>query len=191
LLAGVDQYSTRAEHLYDSLKVVSVDTKAKTIAMVSVPRDSSGYPLYFGGTGHIKINSIPTYVKNGWLDSPDEPLPTLVKEISYLVGVPINYYGVMDLGAFMKIIDLVGGVDINNDSAINDPSYDWMDGSPYGFALSAGPHHLNGRNALAYTSTATATAATSCLDLGKVATLSVKLFGTESRYYGKKQPWTC
>ena len=191
LLAGVDQYSTRAEHLYDSLKVVSVDTKAKTIAMVSVPRDSSGYPLYFGGTGHIKINSIPTYVKNGWLDSPDEPLPTLVKEISYLVGVPINYYGVMDLGAFMKIIDLVGGVDINNDSAINDPSYDWMDGSPYGFALSAGPHHLNGRNALAYTSTATATAATSCLDLGKVAPLSVKLFGTESRYYGKKQPSTC
>jgi LCP family protein required for cell wall assembly len=254
--------------------VVSVDTKAKTIAMVSVPRDSSGYPLYWGGTGHIKINSIPTYVKNGWLDSPDEPLPTLVKEIGYLVGVPINYYGVMDLGAFMKIIDLVGGVDINNHSAINDPSYDWMDGSPYGFALSAGPHHLNGRNALAYTrsrhgsgnsdyaraarqqevlasvahkmatpamitklpslmdaagssvttnfpasqvpdmvefaqsvpatnyfsyvlgppysvSTATATAATSCLDLGKVAPLSVKLFGTDSRYYGKKQPSTC
>ena len=273
-LGGVDQYSTRSEHLYDSLMVVSVDTKAKTIAMINVPRDSSGYPLYFGGTGHIKINSIPTYVKNGWLDSPDDPLTTLVKEISYVVGVPINYYGVMDLGGFMKIIDLVGGVDINNDSAIDDPSYDWMDGSPYGFALSAGPHHLNGRNALAYVrsrhgygnsdytraarqqevltsvaqkmatpamlaklpdlmnaagssvttnfpasgvpdmvefaqavpkanytsvvlgppysvSTATATAATSCLDLAKVAPLSVKLFGTMSRYYGTKQPSTC
>jgi LCP family protein required for cell wall assembly len=274
LLTGVDQYSTRAQHLYDSLMVVSVDTKAKTIAMVSVPRDTAGYPQYWGGTGKIKINAIPTYVRNGWLDSGDEPLPTLVKEISYLVGVPINYYGVMDLGAFMKIIDLVGGVDINNESAINDPSYDWMDGSPYGFALSVGPHHLNGRNALAYTrsrhgygnsdyaraarqqqvlasvahkmatpamitklpslmdaagssvttnfpasqvadmvefaqsvpsdnyanyvlgppysvSTATATAATSCLDLGKVAPLSVKLFGTDSRYYGKTQPSTC
>ena len=273
-LGGVDQYSTRSEHLYDSLMVVSVDTKAKTIAMVSVPRDSSGYPLYFGGTGHIKINSIPTYVKNGWLNSPDDPLTTLVKEISYLVGVPINYYGVMDLGGFMKIIDLVGGVDVNNDSAINDPTYDWMDGSPYGFALSAGTHHLNGRNALAYVrsrhgrgnsdyaraarqqevlasvahkmatpamvaklpslmdaagssvttnfpasqvpdmvefaqsvpaanysnyvlgppysvSTATATAATSCLDLAKVAPLSVKLFGTDSRYYGVTQPSTC
>jgi anionic cell wall polymer biosynthesis LytR-Cps2A-Psr (LCP) family protein len=149
-----------------------------------------------------------------------------------------------------------------------------MDGSPYGFALSAGPHHLNGRNALAYVrsrhgygnsdytraarqqevltsvaqkmatpamlaklpdlmnaagssvttnfpasgvpdmvefaqsvpkanytsvvlgppysvSTATATAATSCLDLAKVAPLSVKLFGTMSRYYGTKQPSTC
>jgi hypothetical protein len=40
-------------------------------------------------------------------------------------------------------------------------------------------------------STATATAATSCLDLGKVAPLSVKLFGTDSRYYGTKQPSTC
>ena len=273
-LGGVDQYSTRSEHLYDSLMVVSVDTKAKTIAIINVPRDSSGYPLYFGGTGHIKINSIPTYVKNGWLDSPDDPLTTLTKEISYLVGVPINYYGVMDLGGFMKIIDLVGGVDVHNDSKIDDPSYDWMDGSPYGFALSAGTHHLNGRNALAYVrsrhgyansdyaraarqqevltsvahkmaspamltqlpalmdaagssvttnfpasqvpdmvefaqsvpsanytsvvlgppysvSTATAAAATSCLDLAKVAPLSVKLFGTTSRYYGVKQPSTC
>jgi len=44
LLAGVDQYSTRAQHLYDSLMVVSVDTKAKTIAMVSVPRDRRAIP---------------------------------------------------------------------------------------------------------------------------------------------------
>ena len=274
LLAGLDQYSTRSERLYDSLMVVSVDTDTKHISMVSVPRDTAGYPLYWGGIGKVKINAIPTYVKNGWLNSPDEPVTTLVKEVSYLVGVPINYYGVLDLASFMKIIDMVGGVDITSPSAINDPSYDWLDGSPYGFQLSAGAHHLNGRLALAYTrsrhgsgnsdyaragrqqqvlaavahrmatpdmavhlldlmgqaaslvktnfpssrvaemvklaqsapasnyanyvlgppysvSSATANASTSCLQLDKVAPVSIKLFGTDSRYYGKTQPPTC
>jgi LCP family protein required for cell wall assembly len=260
--------------LYDSLMVVSVDTDTKRIAMVSVPRDTAGYPLYWGGTGKIKINAIPTYVKNGWLKSPDQPVTTLVKEVSYLVGVPINYYGVLDLGSFMKVIDMVGGVDIDNPSAIDDPTYDWLDGSPYGFRLSAGSHHLDGRLALAYArsrhgsgnsdyaragrqqqllkavarkvatpalavklpdlmgqaaslvstnfpaarvadmidlaqsvpssnydayvlgppysvSSATATASTSCLELDKVAPLSVKLFGADSRYFGRTQPPTC
>jgi LCP family protein required for cell wall assembly len=274
LLAGLDQYSTRSERLYDSLMVVSVDKDTKRLAMVSVPRDTAGYPLYWGGTGKIKINAIPTYVRNGWLNSPDPPVTTLVNEVSYLVGVPINYYGVLDLGSFMKLVDMVGGVDITNQTAINDPSYDWLDGSPYGFRLSAGPHHLNGRNALAYArsrhgsgnsdwaragrqqqvlvaaahkmatpamaaklpdlmaqagtlvttnfpasgvadmvdfvqtvpasnydsyvlgppysvSTSTASASTSCLELARVAPLSVKLFGQDSRYNGKTQPSTC
>ena len=274
LLAGLDQFTTRSERLYDSLMVVSVDTETQHISMVSVPRDTAGYPLYWGGTGKIKINSIPTYVRNGWLNSPDQPVTTLVNEVSYLVGVPINYYGVLDLASFMTLIDMVGGVDITSPSAINDPSYDWLDGSPYGFQLSAGAHHLDGRNALAYTrsrhgsgnsdyaragrqqqvlvavarkmatpamavhlldlmgqagsmvrtdfpaskvadmvaagqkippenidryvlgppysvSSATASASTSCLMLDKVAPLSVKLFGQDSRYYGKTQPPTC
>ena len=274
LLAGLDQYSTRSERLYDSLMVVSVDTETKHISMVSVPRDTAGYPLYWGGTGKIKINAIPTYVKNGWLNSPDQPVTTLVNEVSYLVGIPINYYGVLDLGSFMTLIDMVGGVDITSPSAINDPTYDWLDGSPYGFQLSAGAHHLDGRHALAYTrsrhgsgnsdyaragrqqqvfvavahkmatpamavrlpdlmgqaaslvktnfpasrvadmvdlaqsapsanydnyvlgppysvSSATSSASTSCLQLDKVAPISVKLFGSDSRYYGKTQPPTC
>jgi LCP family protein required for cell wall assembly len=274
LLAGLDQYTTRSERLYDSLMVVSVDTQTKRIAMVSVPRDTAGYPLYWGGKGTVKINAIPTYVKNGWLKSPDQPVTTLVNEVGYLVGIPINYYGVLDLGSFMKIIDMVGGVDITSPAAIDDPSYDWLDGSKPGFALSAGAHHLNGRLALAYVrsrhgsgnsdwaragrqqqvlvavarkmaapamfaklpslmsqaaslvttnfppsqvadmvdfaqsappsnydsyvlgppysvSTSTPAAYTSCLMLDKVAPLSVKLFGTDSRYYGKTQAPTC
>ena len=40
-------------------------------------------------------------------------------------------------------------------------------------------------------SKSTATAYTSCLMLDKVAPLSVRLFGTDSRYYGKTQAPTC
>jgi LCP family protein required for cell wall assembly len=242
--------------------------------MVSIPRDTAGFPFYWGGTSKIKINALPTYVRNGWITSPDQPFPTLVKEVGYLVGVPINYYGVVNLANFMTMIDMVGGIDIDNPAAINDPTYDWLDSSPNGFKLAAGRQHLDGRHALAYArsrhgsgnsdyaragrqqqllvalehkmstpsvvvnlpnwtqqagslirtdfpasqvadmvaagqkippanvdqyvlgppysvSSATATASTSCLMLDKVAPLSVKLFGRDSRYYGKTQAPTC
>ena len=152
LFTGVDAAPSRGEHLYDSIMVVSYDPKTNSIQMVSVPRDSASFPFYFGGVDSplVKINSIPTYVKNGWIKSPDSPYMTLVKEVSYLVGIPINYYAVMDLDGFVNMINKVGGIDVVNPSVIDDPSYDWLDGKTYGFYLAAGPQHLDGKHALAY-----------------------------------------
>jgi len=56
----------------------------------------------------------------------------------------------MDLGTFAKMIDMVGGIDVVNPSVIDDGTYDWLDNSPPGFYLAAGPQHLDGRHALAY-----------------------------------------
>ncbi len=152
LFTGVDAAPSRGEHLYDSIMVVSYDPKTNSVQMVSVPRDSASFPFYFGGVDSplVKINSIPTYVKNGWIKSPDSPYMTLVKEVSYLVGIPINYYAVMDLDGFVNMINKVGGIDVVNPSVIDDPSYDWLDGKTYGFYLAAGPQHLDGKHALAY-----------------------------------------
>ncbi|HEX7491654.1 MAG TPA: LCP family protein [Candidatus Limnocylindrales bacterium] len=152
LFTGVDAASSRSEHLYDSIMVVSFDPKTNSIQMISVPRDTASFPFYFGGVdkASTKINSIPTYVRNGWIKSPDSPYMTLVKEVGYLVGISINYYAVMDLGGFAKMIDTVGGIDVVNPAAINDGTYDWLNGAPYGFYLAAGPQHLDGKHALAY-----------------------------------------
>lgn len=137
---------------YDSIMVVSLNPQAKSIQMVSVPRDSASFPFYFGGVDSrsIKINSLPLYVRSGAIKSGDDPYTTLVKEVQYLVGITINYHAAMDVGGFITMINKVGGIDIVSQYPIVDPTYDWLDGSPYGFSLSAGPHHLNGRNALAY-----------------------------------------
>ncbi|MGA3058025.1 MAG: LCP family protein [Candidatus Limnocylindrales bacterium] len=157
LFNGVDSSPSRGERLYDTIMVVSYDPKTNSVQMVSIPRDISNFPLYYGGTAPawLRINALPTDVSKGF-KSPDSPYPTLVKEAQYLVGVHIDYYAVMDLGGFVKMVDMVGGIDVNNPSAICDcaydgwPGYDWMDGSPYGFYLPAGPQHLDGRHALAY-----------------------------------------
>ncbi len=152
LFTGVDSDPQRTEHLYDSIMVVSYDPKTNSVQMVSVPRDSAAFPLYYGGQVKVtvRINSLPTYVKNGWVISPDDPYTTLVKEVGYLVGIPINYHAVMDLDGFVQMIDRVGGIDVNNPDVIDDPSYDWLNGGPIGFYLAAGPQHLDGKHALAY-----------------------------------------
>ncbi len=62
LLTGLDQFSGRSEQLYDSIMVVSFDSATNRVAMVSVPRDTAGFPFYWGGTSKIKINALPTYV---------------------------------------------------------------------------------------------------------------------------------
>jgi polyisoprenyl-teichoic acid--peptidoglycan teichoic acid transferase len=153
LFTGVDAAPGRGERLYDSIMVVSYDPVTNSSQMVSVPRDTASFPLYYGGqvSATVRINSLPTYVMHGWVSSPDDPYTTLVKEVSYLVGIPINYYAVMDLGGFVKMVDTVGGIDVNNPNDINDPVYDWLGAKPgSGFTLSAGPHHLDGVDALAY-----------------------------------------
>ena len=82
---------------YDSIMVVSLNPKDKSIQMVSVPRDSASFPFYFGGVNSpsIKINSLPLYVRSGAIKSGNDPYTTLVKEIQYLVGITINYHAVL------------------------------------------------------------------------------------------------
>ena len=154
LFTGVDAATSRTESLYDSIMVVSYDPKTDSVQMVSVPRDSASFPMYFGNHPVVpvttRINSVPTYVKNGWIQSPDSPYMTLVKEVSYLVGIPIDYYAVMDLDGFVKMIDAVGGIDVVNPSVIDDPVYATPAGQIIGFHLAAGPQHLDGDQALAY-----------------------------------------
>jgi polyisoprenyl-teichoic acid--peptidoglycan teichoic acid transferase len=149
LLTGVDSGHDRAHALTDTLLVASVDRRTNKAVMLSIPRDISNFPLYSGGTFRGKINSLMSTAGNDPKRFPDGPVLTLTREIGYLIGVPINYYAAINLDGFMKMVDLVGGVDIDNPKWINDPRYDWFDGTS-GFTLSPGVHHLNGRNALAY-----------------------------------------
>jgi LCP family protein required for cell wall assembly len=154
LLVGVDAFVTRGQALTDTLMVLSIDPATKTVAMVSVPRDTAGYPFYWGRAvaPKLKINELATYVKHGWLASPDhDPMVTLEKEIGFLVGVNVDYYLAMDLQGFMNMIDMVGGVCINNPTVIADPVYSWLGTNrPPGFYLSEGRHCLKGDDALAY-----------------------------------------
>jgi polyisoprenyl-teichoic acid--peptidoglycan teichoic acid transferase len=149
LLTGIDSAETRTTALTDTIMVVSVNPEDKSVVMLSVPRDISMFPTYNGKTYKGKINSFMTWVRNHPKQFEDKPFPALMKQIGYLVGVPIHYYAAIDLEGFRKMIDAVGGVTVNNPKAINDPRYRWLDGTS-GFYLDAGKVKLNGKKALAY-----------------------------------------
>jgi len=144
LLIGIDFTTGRSTGSTDTLMVISVDTKAKTAAMISVPRDTAGFELYWGGflASNVKINSLLAGVYNGKIKSPDDPMTTLKKEIGYLVGIPIDYYAAIDMDGFPPIVDAIGGVDVYNPRYIND--------SVAHLVMPAGPVHLDGKTALKY-----------------------------------------
>jgi LCP family protein required for cell wall assembly len=150
LLTGIDHNAERTHSLTDTLLVLTLDPETGEAAMISFPRDISEFPLYTGGKYNSKINSLMTFAANHPKDFPDGPLPTVAKELGYLLGIPIHYYAAVDLGGFEELINVAGGVDIDVKRRIADGRYDWLDGSPTGFFLSAGQHHLNGRIALAF-----------------------------------------
>jgi LCP family protein required for cell wall assembly len=144
LLTGVDFIEGRHHHLNDSIMVVSVNTKTGKVAMVSVPRDVAGFPLYWGGyaSSLLKINRFYAAVQSKDVIAPDPPRTALIKQVAYLIGIPIDYYAEIDMDGFRQLVDLVGGVDVVNPKAINDPFT--------GTILPAGPLHLDGATALKY-----------------------------------------
>jgi LCP family protein required for cell wall assembly len=150
LLVGADSAEERNHSLTDTLMVVSIDPVTGNVAMISFPRDIAGFTMPDGKTFKGKINSLMTYAREHPDKYPDGPLPTVISTLSYLLGAPIHYYAAVDLDGFRRMIDVVGGVTVDNPRAINDPKYDWLNSSKYGFFLSAGVHQLDGEHALAY-----------------------------------------
>lgn len=144
LLIGIDSGPGRNHALTDTLILLSVDKTTEKASIVSVPRDTSNFDLYYGGwVGPlVKINTLLSAAASSTFRSPDPPMKTLENEIGFLIGVPVDYYAAIDLVGFSKMIDAVGGVDVVNPKPINDPHTHTY--------VAAGPVHLDGTNALKY-----------------------------------------
>ncbi|MBI3745500.1 MAG: LCP family protein [Chloroflexi bacterium] len=153
LVTGVDSFPGRTETLTDSLMVVSVDPVGKTVSMISLPRDIIKVPLGNGNTFGPKINSLMSYADRHPDQFPQGGMRALEDAIGTMLGIRIHYYARIDFLGFVKLVDSVGGVDIDVKRAFDDPKYDGLGINPpnvFGFAVTAGPHHFNGYEALAY-----------------------------------------
>lgn len=152
LLIGVDSAENRDTMLTDTLMVVSVSPETGSTVMVSFPRDIADFTMSTGAVYQGKINSLMAYARRNPDRFPEGPLGTLAQELSYLLGVPIHYVAAIDLDGFRRMIDVAGGVTVDNPKAINDLTFAWADGR-LGFHLSAGLHHLDGETATAFVRT--------------------------------------
>lgn len=114
----------------DTLELVTVNPKKETITMTSIPRDTLVKLSTSDGTDYVKINA--AYSIGG-------PKKTQ-KAVSELLNVPIDYYAIVNMGVLEKVVNAVGGVDVNNPF-----EFDYE-----GHHFKKGKQHLNGTNALKY-----------------------------------------
>jgi polyisoprenyl-teichoic acid--peptidoglycan teichoic acid transferase len=151
LLTGIDSSPTRDHALNDTMIVASLDTSTGKLAMVSFARDIAGFRMWNGQTFPGKLNSLMSTAQGDPRDYPLGGVNTLVKELSFLLGINIDYYAAVNLPGFTALVDAAGGVTVHNDTAIVDTTYGgWTDHRPIGFTLGVGTFTLDGQSALAF-----------------------------------------
>jgi len=150
LLVGIDKRAKRSATLTDTMMVASLDPIGHTVSLVSIPRDLIDTPLGNGDVFGPKLNSLLAYADARPREFPNGGMRTLEDAVGALLDIPIHYYARLDFGGFIQIVDAVGGVDIVAPHAFDDPTYDGYRIGERGYSITAGPHHLDGKSALAY-----------------------------------------
>ena len=139
LVVGIDVNAKRAAAgagvNTDSLMLASINADQSQLTMVSVPRDMTNIPMPDGSTWQRKVNAIEA----------EQGIDTLVQAMSRFFDVPIDYYVQVDMDDLVKLVDAVGGVDVNPKQPLNDPTVH--------LDIPAGRQTLDGKTALAYART--------------------------------------
>jgi LCP family protein required for cell wall assembly len=99
----------------DTILVASMGRLDSNVVLISVPRD-----LYVESPvcGRCKITEVYAYAANS--PSPEEELQKVVEEV---LGIPIHYYGVINFALFKDIIDTLGGITVDVETAFDDYEY--------------------------------------------------------------------
>ena len=133
--------------LTDSIMVLSIDTKKHTGFMLSVPRDLW---VQIPGWSHQKINAANTITRFSQQGYPTGGMGQLEQIVQTDLGIPIDYYALIDYSAFKDAVNAVGGITIDVESqdprGLFDPNINRTDGGP--LKLPNGPVTLDGQTAL-------------------------------------------
>ena len=130
LIAGTDGDGYRT----DTIIVAHLDENTHEVALMSVPRDTA---VMNGNGGLMKINSV-------YANGKEEGMERLERRLSSLLGFEMDGYVLVNLDAFVKVVDLVGGVTVNvpQDMYYSDPSQNLL------IDLKAGEQKLDGKQAM-------------------------------------------
>lgn len=149
LLLGVGGEGHDGGDLTDTIMVAQIDNTAKRIQLVSLPRDF----LVFDDNGiYKKINSVYSFAIDEGMSEQDA-IGELSQEVTEITGIPIDHYARVDFEGFKRMVDAVGGVEIEVTEAIDDPYYPGPNYSYDPFTLEAGVQQMDGTTALKYART--------------------------------------
>jgi len=169
LLLGGDGGADRTGVRTDTMILASIDTHTGNTVLLSLPRNLMRVPLppgtalskAYGGTfygpgteGNWMLNAMYLEVPQNHPDifnNSDHPAADIMKvTIGYVLGVKVDYFALVNLAGFRKLVDALGGITVN----INYPipvGGDTDANIPPERYLQPGENvHLNGGDALWY-----------------------------------------
>lgn len=131
LLLGVDQRTKDPDSgvtgRSDTIIVMTANPKTNEMKMVSIPRDTY---TEIEGRGMDKINHAYAFGK----------IPLATAAVENLMDIPIDYVVSINMEGLKRLVDVVGGVTVNNE----------LEFSSGGFNFNKGTITLDGEAALAY-----------------------------------------
>ncbi|WP_103660792.1 LCP family protein [Lactobacillus sp. HT06-2] len=114
----------------DTMELLTINPTDGSSVITAIPRDTLVKITTKKGSIYEKINA--AYALGG---------PKLAKKtVNELLAVPVNYYALVNMGTLKKVVDAVGGVEVDNSFAFK------FDGHQY----PKGRQKLNGKEALGY-----------------------------------------
>ncbi|MDR1740552.1 MAG: LCP family protein [Synergistaceae bacterium] len=131
LLVGLDEVDGGVRS--DAIALAVFDQDDSAMRILSIPRDSR---VFIPGRGWDKVNHAYAY---GGID--------LLKDtMMNLLGVGVNYFVVLNYQSFPRVIDLLGGVDIEVDKHMQYTDYS----AKLFINIPKGMRHMDGKTALEY-----------------------------------------
>ena len=137
LLMGTDTGAlgrTETNGRSDTMIMATLNPVKKTTTMISIPRDTMAKMRSTEGTDGTNIQKINAAYSIGGANM-------AVNTTSALLGVPVNYYAVINMGGLERIVNALGGVTVTPTLSFKNMGYSFTKNRAT---------HMNGKHALAY-----------------------------------------
>jgi LCP family protein required for cell wall assembly len=155
LLLGSDEGPRQAGDRTDTMIVTAIQRRTGRAVLLGIPRNLVGVPVRARWRYHEPLNWLYQYANRRPQLFPGarDPGATALKQaISRLLGIRIDYYAMVDLNGFVKMVDALGGVRIHVKERIVDevtrPA--WRETKPRIDVYPGRTYRFTGRTALAY-----------------------------------------
>ena len=150
---------TTGQPLAQTVMIITIDPTKNYVGMLSIPRDMQ---ITDTTTGYAN-EKLDQAFEHAWVGQTNKDKAAAAAGhmediIQQNYGIHINHYAWVGLQGFTKVVNDIGGVDIDVTHPMFDDDYpnDTGSGSKYGFTrvnIVPGPQHLTGAEALTYVRT--------------------------------------
>ncbi|MBR2179135.1 MAG: LCP family protein [Selenomonadaceae bacterium] len=135
MIMGVDERSDDVGRS-DTLMIATLDPHTDHAALLSIPRDTR---VKIKGRGYDKINAAYAYGGERLAES----------TVESFLGIDIDHYIIVNTNSFVRLVDAIGGIDINVEKRMyyEDP---WDDNGGLVIDIYPGLQHMDGEKAVTY-----------------------------------------